>query len=58
MQTDGNLVLYSGAGSPLWAALGNGNSGAYLKMQTDCNLVLYSPNGTQLWASNTFCSPF
>ena len=55
MQTDGNLVLYTGTGSPLWYALGNGNRGAFLAMQDDCNLVMYSPSGTPLWATHTSC---
>jgi subtilisin family serine protease len=55
MQLDGNLVLYTGTGSPLWYALGNGNAGAYLMMQDDCNLVMYSPGGARLWESRTTC---
>ena len=55
MQTDGNLVLYTGTGSPLWSVMGNGNAGAYLRMQDDCNLVMYSASGTRLWETRTSC---
>lgn len=55
MQTDGNLVLYSGAGSPLWYTSTGGNPGATLEMRNDCNLVMTSANGTRLWETRTAC---
>jgi hypothetical protein len=62
MQTDGNLVLSSPSGAPIWASNTNGNPGAYLSVQNDGNLVIYPPSGTAptpgapssaLWASGT-----
>jgi len=52
MQTDGNLVLYNGSWSPIWAT-GTGGSGNQLNLQPDGNLVMYSNTGSPLWASNT-----
>jgi hypothetical protein len=54
MQTDGNLVLYSGS-SAVWATGTEGHPGAYLVMQNDGNLVLYDSMGSPLWATNTCC---
>ena len=53
LQADGNLVLYSSNGTPLWNAGTNGNNKSYLNLQTDGNLVLYSSNGTPLWNTGT-----
>jgi len=52
MQTDGNLVLYSGS-CALWASGTNGKPVAVCIMQGDGNLVLYNAAGQALWASNT-----
>lgn len=56
MQTDGNLVLYSSSGQPIWNSGTQGNPGAYLALQTDGNLVLYR-DGIPLWNSNTTSVP-
>ena len=53
MQNDGNLVVYSASGQPLWATLTQNNPGAWLAMQNDGNLVVYSSSGRPLWASHT-----
>lgn len=53
MQTDGNLVLYDGAGHALWSSVTDHHPGAYATMQTDGNLVVYPPSGRALWASRT-----
>jgi hypothetical protein len=53
MQTDGNLVLYDGAGKALWASGTDHHPGAFATMQTDGNLVVYPPSGHALWASDT-----
>ncbi|HTU84918.1 MAG TPA: hypothetical protein VMF57_05050 [Solirubrobacteraceae bacterium] len=53
MQSDGNLVLYDGAGKPLWASGTDHHPGAWATMQTDGNLVVYPPSGHALWASKT-----
>lgn len=47
LQTDGNLVLYSG-GRPRWFT-GTSGSGAVLALQNDGNLVVYT-NGRAAWA--------
>ena len=57
MQTDGNLVAYTGSGVALWGSGTAGNPGAWLAIQDDCNLVIYrgphpQTNGA-LWATNT-----
>jgi len=54
-QTDGNLVLYTPGGTPLWASYSGGRScstGCSAVFQADGNLVLYQ-NGSPYWASNT-----
>ncbi len=53
MQGDGNLVIYSEVGRPLWATGTAGHPGARAVFQSDGNLVIYNPSGTPLWASNT-----
>jgi surface antigen len=57
---DGNLVIYSSTGHPLWAAFSflPGQPGANypndkLCLQTDGNVVLYSTSGAAVWATNT-----
>lgn len=54
MQTDGNLVLYSG-GQPRWAS-GTGTPGSTAIMQTDGNFVVYAPQGA-VWVSKTAGHP-
>lgn len=60
MQSDGNFVVYSAPGRPLWAANNNGGKwgpqcgGSIIDMQDDANLVVYAPNREVLWASNTW----
>ncbi len=58
MQGDGNLVLYTQDGRPLWATGtraedGSPKKGAFTAMQADGNLVVYNASGQPLWASNT-----
>jgi hypothetical protein len=48
MQTDGNLVLYSGT-CPLWSSNTWGQPIAVCIMQTDGNLVLYNRSGQVVW---------
>jgi PQQ-like domain len=50
MQPDGNLVLYSAAGQPLWQT-GTQSAGAVLDVQTDGNVVVYAADGRPLWSS-------
>jgi surface antigen len=51
MQSDGNLVEYSGA-SAVWAN-GRYSPGAYLGVQGDGNIVEYNTSGQAIWATNT-----
>jgi len=52
-QTDGNVVLYDGPSSPLWASNTSGRSSTSLIMQSDGNLVVYSSSNSPRWASGT-----
>ena len=54
MQTDGNLVEYSGGNGAIWNSGTGGNPGAHLVMQHDGNMVIYNSTQTvALWQSNT-----
>ncbi|MEV0400473.1 hypothetical protein [Actinoallomurus sp. NPDC050550] len=50
MQTDGNWVVYSAAGKPLWYSNTANNAGASLAVQDDGNLVIYATDHRVLWA--------
>jgi cell wall-associated NlpC family hydrolase len=50
MQSDGNLVLYSGK-KAIWASHTSGHPGAHLALQDDGNLVVYF-GATVLWKRN------
>jgi Domain of unknown function (DUF4476) len=55
-QDDGNLVLYTAEGKPLWASNTGGIKSDRCLMQTDGNVVIY--NGSQpTWSSNTYGNP-
>ena len=45
MQSDGNLVLFTSGGTPVWATNTNNNNGAYLILQDDGNAVIYDTMG-------------
>jgi hypothetical protein len=49
--SDGNLVLYSAAGNPIWATYRYG--GKKLVVQVDRNLVVYDGNDRPVWSSRT-----
>ena len=51
MQSDGNLVLYTG-NTARWAS-GTSVANSDLEMQSDGNLVIYGPGHAAVWASNT-----
>jgi hypothetical protein len=53
MQADGNFVLYTSSGTPVWASNTAGNTGAYLNVQNDGNVVVYSASGAPLWSTGT-----
>jgi hypothetical protein len=55
LQADGNLVLYTNFGLPLFQTRTHGRSGAVLTIQNDGNLVLYTLSARPLWS--TFTSP-
>jgi hypothetical protein len=53
MQGDGNLVLYTKNGMPMWDSKTTGQKGEVLIMQGDGNLVIYAPGGIPVWNSQT-----
>jgi hypothetical protein len=55
MQGDGNLVVYTSGGQPIWSSGTAGNEGAYLSVQGDGNVVIYSSGGGALWSTGTCC---
>ncbi|GAA4637526.1 hypothetical protein GCM10023196_091670 [Actinoallomurus vinaceus] len=50
MQTDGNWVVYSAAGKPLWYSNTANNAGASLAVQDDGNMVIYATDHHVVWA--------
>src|SRR5262245_43833412 len=52
-QPDGNLVVYTNAGMPVWASHTCCNSGYWLAVQEDGNMVIYDGNRIPHWATNT-----
>jgi hypothetical protein len=64
VQSDGNLVVYSGSHVPLWNPTPSvvGTPVPTLVLQDDGNLVLYGTNGfgevSAAWATNTVQNPF
>ena len=52
-QSDGNLVVYDGAGQAQWASGTSGTAGAELHLQSDGNAVIYNGAGSPLWQSHT-----
>lgn len=55
-QSDGNLVLYSPQGQPLWATGTDNTSADLLAVQADGNVVLYD-HGRPVWATDTSGHP-
>jgi len=53
MQSDGNLVAYSGSGAA-WNSNTQNNPGAFLRMQDDGNLVIYGQGGAAIWSTGTY----
>jgi surface antigen len=51
MQSDGNLVLYTASGQPLWDTQTAGHPGAYAVQQGDGNFVVYSSANKALWSA-------
>jgi hypothetical protein len=54
MLTDGDLVLYDGAGKALWSTGTQGHPGAYAVLEPDGDLVVYPSTGPALWSSKTY----
>lgn len=54
-QTDGNLVLYNTAGSPVWSSgtYGKGVAPYSFNLSTAGNLILTDSTGITLWSSGT-----
>ncbi len=57
VQGDGNLVLSTSGGTPVWASGTAGAGAVKAIMQLDGNLVLYNAAGKPLWATNTAGNP-
>lgn len=58
MQSDGNLVLYTGPGYvATWSSGTYGNPGAYVQLQSNGDVVVYSAGGSMLWHSGNYGSP-
>jgi hypothetical protein len=51
MQLDGNLVVSTSGGTPIWSSGTNGHNGAYLSMQGQGNAVIYDSGGP-IWSTN------
>ncbi|MGF1429088.1 hypothetical protein [Kitasatospora sp. LaBMicrA B282] len=56
MQHDGNLVIYSNTGTPLWNSQTYTDPGAYAIMQGDGNFVVYQGQ-TAVWNAQTWGHP-
>jgi surface antigen len=58
MQTDGNLVVYTSGGTPLWQSGTGGNSGGFtLDVQNSGTLAIFGVNGLGLmWTSKSSLS--
>lgn len=58
MQTDGNFVLYTSDGQPVWSTGTEGNPGAYMEVQFDGQMAIWK-DGKSLWVSGsvTTCNP-
>jgi hypothetical protein len=56
-QTDGNIVVYDGAGASWSSGTCCRSDSNWLVMQTDGNLVLYNTAGAALWSSGTAGNP-
>jgi hypothetical protein len=52
MQGDGNLVVYSSSGSPLWSSGTSGNPGASLVLSDNGNLAVETTSGTSAWTAS------
>ncbi|WP_370087694.1 ricin-type beta-trefoil lectin domain protein [Streptacidiphilus sp. MAP12-16] len=52
--TDGNLAVYTTAGTRLWTSGLAAATGSVLQLQNDANLVIYNSSGAVAWASNTW----
>eukprot|EP01083_Nonionella_stella_P036360 99214_1 len=57
MQGDGNLVLYDGSNSSIWASGTYGQQNCHFRMQSDGNMVVYANHIYPVWSSNT-CGAF
>ena len=54
MQDDGNLVMYSADGAPIWNSGTAGRPGSYAVVQNDGNLVVYNAGNSALWWTGTW----
>lgn len=52
-QSDGNLVLYTKGGKPIWSPQIAKKGGKTCRLQKDGNLVVYNASGTAVWHTET-----
>jgi len=57
MQPDGNLVLYDGHSSSMWASNTGGQQNCHFRVQTNGDLVVYANHSYPVWSSGT-CTRF
>jgi hypothetical protein len=50
MQGDGNLVLYTADGRPVWATGTDRNPGAFAMIHNDGRLSVYRVDASTLWS--------
>lgn len=55
MRSDGNLVVSTSDGYPMWYSNTACNSVSGLFVQNDGNVVIYNANWVPIWATNTCC---
>jgi RHS repeat-associated protein len=53
MQTDGNFVVYTAGGSPVWASGTSNHPGVMLTLQTSGDLEVHDNHGAVAWSSGT-----
>jgi hypothetical protein len=53
VQADGNFVLYTSSGSPVWSTGTAGNTGASLVVRNSSDVVIYGASGSVLWSSGS-----
>lgn len=53
MQGDGNLVVYTSAGVPIWASGTHGNWNSVCILNNNGNMIIDNQSGQRIWETNT-----